>query len=208
MRRIQMPDSGVPIVVTYRRYLRSPKLKRHRRFVGPVQFVKNLLAKTIDMIEEAAFETQIEHVDPGQSVSANWAITVGDPFNPDPEAGRQALVAYRLGKDIPPAGVTFEVITPAPKKQQRPDHEEHHGHGHSHGEDPVDLSPEQFTALQRRREQAALLSEGQGPNGRFRPPPAPEYGPRRVKTIDEELAEGAVADEDAEDLLDGADSEV
>lgn len=202
MKRIQMPDSGVPIVVTYRKYLRSPKLKRERRFVGPVQFIKNIFAKTLDMIEDAAFETRIEHIDPGQSVSANWAITVGDPFNPSPEADRQRLTAYRLGKEVPPAGVHFEVITPA-RKKKGPDHEERPEYGPE--EDPVDLSPEAFTALQRKREQAALLSEGQGPNGRFRPPPAPQYGPRRVKTIDEELAEGGVADEDVEDL-DGAGS--
>lgn len=202
MRNVQMPDGSVPIMVTYRKYLRSPKLKRERKFVGTIQFVKNLIAKTLELVEEAAFETKIEQIDPGQSVTSTWGINVMDPFNPDVAADRQQLVAYRLGKELPKAGVHFEVITPAPKKHKAPDHEERPAFGPDYN--PVDLSPEQFTALQRRREQQALLREGyQGTNGKFRPPPAPEYQPRRVRTIDEELAEQTpeeLADENAADL--------
>jgi hypothetical protein len=187
--KVSLGESGVPIVVTYRKIIKKPKIVRQRRFVGAVQLVKNFLTKAIEMVEEAAFETKTEVIDPGQSVSVHWAISVEDPWDTTTGA-EKGLVAYRMLNDIPPSGVHFEVISPIkeaaptaevgkpePPAPQRPD--------------PTELSPEAFRSLRARQESPGRVQGG------FRMPPAPEYGPRRVKTIEEEAAE-AKPDEDAE----------
>ena len=195
-KNIQMSDAGVPIVVTYRKILRKRKLKRERRFVGAVQLVKNLLHKTIEMIEEAAFETKVEEIEPGQSVAVHWAISVEDPW--DTTTGvEKNLIAYRMLNDIPPSGIHFEVVSPLkeadPPQSDSPKNEPARSA-------PVDITPEQFRAAQSRHEESPFLAGTRGPNGEFRRPPASEYQPRRVRTLEEELVSGELDDEDAEDL--------
>lgn len=187
--KVSLGESGVPIVVTYRKVIKKPKIVRQRRFVGAVQMVKNFLAKAIEMVEEAAFETKTEIIDPGQSVSVHWAISVEDPWDTTTGAEKN-LVAFRMLNDIPPSGVHFEVLshvkeaapvaeTDKPEQQAPPRPE------------AAELTPEAFRSLRARQESPSRVQGG------FRAPPAPEYGPRRVKTIEEEAAE-AKPDEDAE----------
>lgn len=192
-----MGEHGVPIVVTYRKIIKKPKIVRQRRFVGAVQMVKNILAKAIELVEEAAFESKTEVIDPGQSVSVHWAISVEDPWDTTTGA-EKGLVAYRMLNDIPPSGVHFEVISPA--REEQTSAEDGLAVDFSKSPDqrtsppvPSELTPEQFSELRARQETPRRV------NG-IRIPPAPEYGPRRVKTIDEEVAEAKPSDEDAEGL--------
>ena len=168
-----------------------------------MQTVKNLLIKAIEQVEKAAFETDIIVEEPGEAVEANWAVTVGDPFDQADDRDIKSLVAFRLGSEIPPNGVHFEVISPARERPPAgPDHVERPAYGADYN--PTDLSPKEFTNLQRKREQDALLREGRiNGDGKFRTPPAPQYGPRRGKTIDEEIEESStkeLTDEDTENL--------
>lgn len=198
--KVQMSDAGVPIVVTYRKVLRKPKLKRRRRYLGVIQTVKNLLVKAIEAVEEAAFDTETEVIDPGQSVSVHWAISVEDPWDTTTGAEKN-LVAYRMLNDIPPSGVHFEVISASREVEptEETEEEEELTQVAKQRLEPTELTPEQFRMQRSRLSQRDLLRETRSPDGKFRLPPAPEYGPRRVRTIDEEIAEGG-ADEDAENL--------
>ena len=58
--KVSMHDGGVPFVVTYRKVLRKPKVKRERRFAGVLRTVKNLLVKAIETVEEAATDAAEE----------------------------------------------------------------------------------------------------------------------------------------------------
>jgi hypothetical protein len=196
-----MTNGGVPFVVTYRKILRKPKIRRERKFVGTIQLVKNLLVKAIETVEKAAFETTTEYEDPGQSVAVHWALTVEDPFDTRPGQEKN-LVAYRMMDDIPPNGLHFEVYMPQPKPMADLSPEEATGSQSGPQTNLVhDLTPEQFDLL-RRRQQNELLRDTRGVNGRFQRPSDAAYSPRPVKTIDEEAVEGA-ADEESADL-DGA----
>lgn len=200
-------DGGVPFVVSYRKILRKPKIKRERRFVGAVQLVKNLLVKAIETVEQAAFETTTEYVEPGESVVVHWAVDIEDPFDTRPGQFKN-LVAYRMENDVPPHGLRYEVLMPQPKPAAEAPSEQGPQTNLAH-----DLTPEQFELLRRRQageipsavraQQEELLRDGRTPDGKFRRPPAQEYGPRPVKTLDEELAEEGGDDEEAADL-DGA----
>ena len=201
--KVRMSDAGVPMVISYRKILRKPKIVRERKYVGVLQTFKNLLAKAIELVEDTAFETKVEVLDEGQSVSIHWAISVEDPW--DTTTGvEKNLIAYRMLNDIPPSGVHFEVISPMREEQPQPEPSESIEESQDGPAfDPNQLTPEQFTQLSREREQEALLAGTRGPNGKFRQPPAPQYTERRIKTIDEEIAEEKAPDADAAHL-DGA----
>jgi hypothetical protein len=206
--KIPMSEGGVPFVVTYRKILRKPKIKRERKFVGITQLVKNLMVKAIEAVEAAAFETTTEYLDEGQSVAVHWALTVEDPFDTRPGV-EKSLIAYRMLDDIPPNGLHFEVFM-ADRKPQGLKSPEGESQGESRRSSELspeemerqqrasgpqanfvhDLTPEQFDLL-RRRQQNELLRDTRGVNGGFRRPPAPEYGPRPVRTIEDEIAEEA-----------------
>jgi hypothetical protein len=184
--KVSLGEQGVPFVITYRKILRKPKMTRERRFVGAINMVKNLIVKAIETIEDVAFETSIEEVDPGQSVSVHWAVTIPDAY--DPTTGREKnLVAFRMLNDMPPCGAHFEIISP-PKEEgeeaadERPKAKPQTNLVH-------DITPEQFELLRLRQEQQALLAETREANGDFRRPPSAAYDPRPVKTLDEEIAE-------------------
>ncbi len=188
MKKISISDAGVPFVISFRQILRKPKMTRHRRFVGPIRIVKNLLIKAIEVFEEVAFVTEIEELDPGKSVSVHWAVTIPDAF--DPTTGvEKNLVAFRMLNDMPPCGAHFEIISPMKEEKADRSPEEHQTHlAH-------DITPEQFEVLRQRQEQQILLQETKGPNGTFRRPPNPAYETRPVKTLDEEIAEGGKHEE-------------
>jgi len=184
MKKLSISDSGVPFVITFRKIIRKPKMTRERKFVGALSLVKNLLVKIIETIEDVAFETVIQELDPGQSVSVHWAVTIPDAF--DPTTGREKnLVAFRMLNDMPPCGAHFEIISP-PKEELTSEE--------SAKQDPQrslahDITPEQFELLRLRQEQQAILSETRTPNGKFQRPPSAAYNPRPVKTLDEEIEE-------------------
>lgn len=194
--KVSISDAGVPFVISFRKILRKPKMTRHRRFVGPIGVVKNLLVKLIEVIEDVAFETKIEELDPGKSVSVHWAVTIPDAF--DPTTGvEKNLVAFRMLNDMPPCGAHFEIITPMKEEKADVSPEEM-----AHNESPRtslvhDITPEQFELLRHRQEQQTLLRETKGPNGTFRRPPNQAYESRPVKTLDEEIAEGVEHEEPA-----------
>lgn len=133
--KVAVSDNAVPFVITYRRIIRKPKLVRRRKFVGPVQFAKNVLVKMIDFVEEMAFSTETEVIDPGHSVSVHWAIQVEDPWDVAP--GREAnLIAFRMDNDMPPCGAHFEIISPpdrAPSRQEQDDAAERGFHARTGG---------------------------------------------------------------------------
>ena len=202
-------DGGVPFVVTYRKILKRPKIKRERKFVGTIQLVKNLIAKAIEAVEQAAFETTTEYLDPGKSVAVHWAVTVADPFDTRP-GQEKPLVCFRMENDIPPNGLHFEVYVPDAKPHSDVDPGRAPQAEGPQANYVHDLTPEQFETLRRRQqgestqeEQRKLLRGTRGVNEAFRRPHSPEYGQRPIKTIDEE-AEGpariieADADDEAE----------
>ena len=92
-------------------YLRKPKLKRARKFVGAAQFVKNALYRAIEFVDACAFETETEVIDPGRSVAVHWSVGIPDPFD-IPEGKEVPLIAYRMLHDMPPCGAHFEIISP------------------------------------------------------------------------------------------------
>lgn len=152
---VKLADSAVPFVVTYRKYLRTPKMKITRRFVGPAQLVKNIIGLVAHVVDDLCFIEEREVTDPGKSVAVHWAIQVEDPW--DAEPGREAnLIAHRMIGDRPPCGAHFEIITPVREQEG--------------GEE---MSPEEFSAQR---------SATNG-NGWQRPAHA-AYGPRRVKPLD------------------------
>jgi hypothetical protein len=177
--KISMADSGVPFVVSYRKILRKPKLVRQRKFVGPVQLVKNILLKAVEFIDDVTYETTTETIDPGQSVAVHWAITVEDPWDVPP--GREAnLIAYRMAGDMPPCGAHFEIIS-QPKQQAEP-------------EEVSELAPEDlrsdkgsvWAGMNNARTAPPSRPPAQG-NGRFVRPPDPAYAPRPVEPLVDEL---------------------
>lgn len=205
--KIPMAEGGVPFVVTYRKILRKPKIRRQRKFVGFTQFAKNLVVKVIETIEATAFETKTEYLDPGQSVAVHWAIGLEDPFDTRPGVEKN-LVAYRMMEDIPPNGLHFEVFMQQKKAPAEMSPEEAARRQHEAGPQANlahDLTPEQFELLRRRQMQDEILRETRSPNGGFRRPPAPQYGPRPVRTLEEEMEEEVGTDEEPADL-DGAGS--
>ena len=186
--KIPMSEGGVPLAVTYRKILRKPKMVRERRFVGVIRLAKNLLVKAIEVIEQSAFETKIEYIDPGQSVAVHWAITVGNPFDTTPGKEMKSLVAFRIDneEELPTSGVHFEVITPAPEqKHETPPEAASRQQVGPQSNLAHDLTPEQFELL-RKRQQEEILKDTRGANGEFVRPPATQYAPRPVKTIDDE----------------------
>jgi hypothetical protein len=191
--KVSLSDAGVPFVVSYRKVLKKPKVERNRRFVGISRMTKNVLVKAIEFMESVAFETRTNVIEPGKSVAVHWAISVEDPF--DTTTGREKnLIAYRMLDDMPPCGAHFEIISPLRETKHEVTDQEI---------SPEDLgqevSPERAEMLRRRREQRALLGTARGANGGFRRPPDPAYGPRAVRTLEEELQEEA-QDEGAEDV--------
>lgn len=97
----------VPIVLSYRRVSKRPKLKRIKRFVGLRQVARNLLEKAIDFVQEVAYETEHEVLECGKTEVVHWAVQVEDPWGTD-NAGE--LVVTRV-PDKPACGANFEIIT-------------------------------------------------------------------------------------------------
>lgn len=155
--KVQMGDGAVPFVLSYRKILRRPKLKRERKFVGAVQVVKNLLYKAIEVIDDVCYTTETEVVDAGRTASVHWAVNIPDPFDIPP--GQEVpLVAYRMAGDMPPCGAHFEIISP-PRQEYE--------------EEPVS-EPESSVSHE----------EHAGRNGSsFRRPEHPAYGPRPVEPL-------------------------
>ena len=135
----QMRDGAVPFVITYRKILEKPKLERIRKFVGPLQLAKNLAVKAIELVENIAFETNTEVLDPGRSVAVHWAVQVEDPWDGTP--GREMnLIAYRMLDDVPPCGAHFEILSPTVQPKAR----EHDAHDHYHEEPEIPATPPEW----------------------------------------------------------------
>ena len=197
MKKVSISDAGVPFVITFRKILRKPKMTRERRFVGSVRMVKNLLIKVIETIEGVAFETKIEELEPGKSVSVHWAVTIPDAF--DPTTGREKnLVAFRMLNDMPPCGAHFEIISPL--KEEKADVSPEEVVQTSPQMDLVhDITPEQFEILRLRQQQQEMPQRSPRVNGGFHRSPDMAYAPRPIKTLEEEVAE-EVTDEEPHDL--------
>jgi len=197
--KVQMSDAGVPFVISYKKILRKPKIKRQRKFVGPFRLVRNLVTQALeaalDVIEKAAFETEIEYLDRGQSVTVHWAVNIDDPFDARP-GQEKTLMAFRMLDDMPPCGAHFEIISPPPSDAMEdlsPEAASLHSGPQTnlaHG-----LTAEQFDIL-RRRQQGEILEDVRV-NGKFVRPPDSAYAPRPVRTIDDE-AEAPTSTEDTE----------
>jgi len=97
----------VPIVLSYRRVSRRPKLRRIKRFVGFRQVARNLAEKAIDFVQEIAYETDHEVLECGKTEVVHWALQVADPWSNDNEG---ELVVTRV-PDKPACGANFEIIT-------------------------------------------------------------------------------------------------
>ena len=70
----------VPIVFSYRRVTKRPEVKRHRRFVGLKNVVRNIGIKAIELIEDLAYETETEVLDAGEQQVVHWQLQVDDPW--------------------------------------------------------------------------------------------------------------------------------
>lgn len=190
--KVTMKDGAVPFVITFRKILEKPKLKRQRRFVGPGQFVKNLILKTIELVEDAAFETQTEVVDPGRTVAVHWAVSVEDPW--DVSSNEANLIAFRMDGDRPPCGAHFEIISPD-QPTRPPARQDTY---------QTELSPEQFNQVAAGSSyQDERLSR---PQQMWSRPADPAYIPRPVEPLVREDGEPVnVLSEDTgyiEDLID------
>jgi len=97
----------VPIVLSYRRVSKRPKLRRVKRFVGFRQVARNLVEKAIDFVQEVAYETDHEVLECGKTEVVHWALQVADPWSNDNEG---ELVVTRV-PDKPACGANFEIIT-------------------------------------------------------------------------------------------------
>lgn len=198
---VPLRKGSVPFVISYVKVLRRPKVKQERSFVGLIQIMKNVVVKAIEFIEDVAFETNIEHIDPGQTVSVHWAIDVEDPW--DMSTGREKnLIAYRMLNDVPPSGVHFEIISSCEEEtegdssgrelntvaKEAPAHPDHR-----HG--PTELTPEQYDLLNRQNTQQELLRGARGVNDGFQRSSDSAYAPRSIKTIEQEEAEGELNEE-------------
>jgi hypothetical protein len=184
--KVSLTDAGVPFVITYRKFLKKPKLERRRRFVGPVQLARNILLKAIEFIDDVAYVTETTTVDPGQSVAVHWAVQIEDPWDVTP--GREmGLVAFRMMNDMPPCGAHFEIISPPPKEIPEPSGE---------------FRPEDLQS-----DKGKIWAGQQGE--KFVRPPDAAYAPRPVQPLVEEPltapsdTEEEFSDEVPEDL-DGA----
>jgi hypothetical protein len=105
---LKLTDKAAPIVFTYRRVLRRPQIEVEQRFVGLYQFVKNVVSKVGELLDELAFEEKRNVVDPGESQAVHWALQVRDPFE---STGTAEVVAFQTTGYRPPAGFHFEVIS-------------------------------------------------------------------------------------------------
>ena len=98
----------VPIVFSYRKVTKRPEIKRHRRFVGFKNVMRNLGIKAIELIEDLAYETETEVLDAGEQTVVHWQLQVDDPWRVD---GRQAGLIVTRVDDRPACGANFEIVT-------------------------------------------------------------------------------------------------
>jgi hypothetical protein len=104
-----------PIVITYRKVLRKPEYKLASRFVGVSALFCNVRDKLRDLIDELAYETTREVIDPGQTRAVHWAINVQDPWD---AVGRSDVVAVHSPGIIPPGAMHFEVIQQVKQEEE------------------------------------------------------------------------------------------
>jgi len=163
--RVQVGEGAVPFVVTYRKLLKRGKGKQRRLFVGPRRLVENILLKTIEWIEEVAFETKIDWEEPPRSVAAHWAVQIEDPWDLHP--GQEAnLVARRMSGDMPPCGAHFEVVSPPPSEEEMTE--------------PQEITEDEFLRAKALHERD---HEHEHPRPVFRRPPDAAYAPRPVTPL-------------------------
>ncbi|HET6496803.1 MAG TPA: hypothetical protein VFH61_15715 [Thermoleophilia bacterium] len=98
---------SVPIVFSYRRVTKRPEVKRHRRFVGFKNVMRNISIKAIELIEDLAYETETEVLDAGEQQVVHWQLQVDDPWR----MGRQAGLIVSRVEDRPACGANFEIVT-------------------------------------------------------------------------------------------------
>lgn len=115
--KLTVADGAVPFVITYRKILKKPKLRRKREFVGPIQLAKNIALRAIEFYEKLAYEESTEVIDPGKTIAVHWAVQVPDPWD-IPIGQEVSLVAYRMLNDLPPCGAHFEIISPAKEEPE------------------------------------------------------------------------------------------
>jgi hypothetical protein len=173
--KISMSDQGVPFVVTYRKWLRRPKVTQTTRFVGVRQLLKNAWGMAASVIHDLAYEQTNEVKDPGKSVVVHWAIQVEDPWDIAP--GREAnLVAYRMMGDRPPCGAHFEIISVAEQEAEQPS---------------GDVSPEELQSGNGAGRVKRVSEHSSQPSimhpHSFIRPPAPAYAPRVVEPLVDSL---------------------
>ena len=106
----------VPIVFSYRRVTKRPKIERTRRFVGLKRVFGTLVHRAIEWVEELAYEVQDEVMDAGREEAVHWALQVDDPWGP---SAQSQLIVTRM-PDRPACGANFEIIR-IEEPQSQPD---------------------------------------------------------------------------------------
>jgi len=200
--KAQLGEQGVPFVITYRKVLKRPKLARRRKFVGVFQMMRNALSRAIETVEDLAFETETEVIDPGQSVAVHWALDIEDPW--DTTTGREKnLVAYRMLGDKPPSGAHFEIFSmpSAPPSSEGGSEDQASGPSaqeqEQEQEQPSEISPERWSEAIRAHRITEVANQGNGNRVRnlsqvealTRPVVDSAYARRPVRTLDEEVTE-------------------
>lgn len=97
---------SVPIVISYRKVSKRPKVKTTRKFVGPIQIFRNIAVKAIEAFESVAYDVENEILEAGVTKVVHWAINVDDPWGINEQA---SLTASRL-PDKPACGAHFEIV--------------------------------------------------------------------------------------------------
>lgn len=102
------PTSPAPVVITYRKVFRRPKFNVESKFVGFRKAVHNVWLKIRAIVDDVAFETKQDLIDPGESKAVHWALHIERPWESGSRAG---VVAIQIPGDVPHSGLHCEVIS-------------------------------------------------------------------------------------------------
>lgn len=100
--------SPAPVVITYRKVFRRPKFNVESKFVGFRKAVHNAWVKLLALVDDVAFETKQDLIDPGESKAVHWALHIERPWESGSRAG---VVAIQIPGDVPHSGLHCEVIS-------------------------------------------------------------------------------------------------
>lgn len=107
MKNTTIRGGTVPLVFSYRRVTKRPVIKRHRRFIGFRNVARNIGIKLISLVEDLAWETEIEELEAGEQVVVHWQLQLDDPWRIERQTG---LIVTRVD-ERPPCGANFEIVT-------------------------------------------------------------------------------------------------